>query len=158
MKIENPQAFEEKIHRYIESHFRDHYKEMDAQNIMSIVKPKFCEVNGMEKSIVVEFCATKQLANPTGIIHGGAISTMFDNACGFLVTAMEQSMMITTTELYVSFVKAVQIGSSIRIKTKLISSGHTLYRIYGELYTDDSEAIYATAQATYMVLKKSLRV
>ncbi len=85
-----------------------------------------------------------------GIIHGGVISTVLDEAMSKAMAAAGVEAL--TAELRVRFRRHVVAGQAMRLRGWIISQNRRLARAEATL-TGDGEAEYAHAWATFLTLK-----
>jgi uncharacterized protein (TIGR00369 family) len=111
---------------------------------------KGLEVDHEQGRIRVEFQAKPEFTNPIGVIHGGFLTAMLDEAMGGAIAAMlGYGEFAPTVELKVNFIRPAQAGS-------LVAEGRVVYRgislafVQGELRTIDGQLV-ATGSATAQI-------
>ena len=99
----------------------------------------------------------KPHTNSRGLIHGGLIAALADNAmgysCGQMMGAMGggQSSLVTIS-LAVDFIGSAQIGQWLAVESEVIRTGHTICFAQSLIKADD--AVIARANATFRVVTK----
>jgi uncharacterized protein (TIGR00369 family) len=102
----------------------------------------------------VEMTAREQMANQSGFLHGGLISTLADSAMGRSVRTIKPAVRRAASfDLKLSFVAAARIGETLRATGKVVYAGRrtcvTECRVEGE-----RGRLIATASGTFMVSRE----
>lgn len=101
-------------------------------------------------TIVVEFLAKPEFANPSGFVQGGIIAAMLDDTLGPVAFAMTGGRRMTTTiDLHIHYLRPVAIGR-ITATAEVTRLGRTLAFLKGELF-DVEGKLSATATASAML-------
>lgn len=95
---------------------------------------------------------TPSMANGLGVVHGGAIATVLDNCMG-LTGGCRAGRPTPTISMTINYARPVPLGSSVRIRTRTVSLGHTTCHVSAELFLADcpdnvlvsSTGVYYTA-------------
>ncbi len=126
----------------------------DRRNdVEKMMNPYFVRCNYEEKSLTIGYDVAEWELNPQGVMHGGMITTAFDNAFGILTHFFAQESFITTVELGVHFHKPVYLGDKIEITVKSNHLGRTLAGYTGELRcTNRDNILAASATTTFIIL------
>lgn len=70
-----------------------------------------CEfISGNEKEVVIALDAKQQHTNSMGIIHGGVLTSLMDQAMGMVATAVKNIDSCVTTNINVHFMSAMTPG------------------------------------------------
>jgi uncharacterized protein (TIGR00369 family) len=107
----------------------------------------------VEPGKVVFTCAPDESTyNLTGVVHGGVICALLDNAVGAAVrSTLPQGKGNTSVEIKVNYLKAVQQSSGLLTATgTVVKSGSRVAFTEGTV-TDVSGALVATASSTVLV-------
>lgn len=126
----------------------------DRRNdVEKMMQPYFVRCNYEEKSLTIGYDVAEWELNPQGVMHGGMITTAFDNAFGILTHFFAQESFITTVELGVHFHKPVFLGDKIEITVKANHLGRTLAVYTGELRVVNRDMLLAdSATTTFIIL------
>lgn len=89
--------------------------------------------------------------NLNNVLHGGCYGVIFDMATMSAMTPVQKHgywdfMAGVTRTLNISFLKAVPVGTTILVKSRVIQHGRTMCLIAGELVSEDSKTVYATCE------------
>ncbi len=90
--------------------------------------------------------------NSTGAAHGGAVSTVFDNALSLLASGVagETERLLPTVSLQVSFFLPVPIGQSLFLTAETLHRGKTLLSLRAELHQKNGKNTpLSVAEATF---------
>ncbi|MEO8743726.1 MAG: PaaI family thioesterase [Candidatus Dormiibacterota bacterium] len=107
-----------------------------------------------EGSATVEMLAQEQMANSSGNVHGGLISTLADSAMGRSVWTIKPGVRRAASfDLKLTFVAAARIGETLRATGRVVHVGRrtcvTECRVEGA-----GGRLIATASGTFMVSRE----
>jgi len=104
-------------------------------------------------AVIIGLRLTKPHTNARGLIHGGLIATLADNAmghsCAFRIGATSSLM---TIGLSVDFVGTAQVGQWLAVEPEVIRAGSTICFAQSLIKADD--VVIARANATFRVVPK----
>jgi len=106
-----------------------------------------------DRAVIIGLRLAKPHTNGRGLIHGGLIAALSDNAMGYscaLVTDWKTSFV--TIGLAVDFIGSAQIGQWLAIESDVIKTGSTICFAQSLIKADD--AVIARANATFRVVPK----
>ncbi|BDD00885.1 PaaI family thioesterase [Persicobacter psychrovividus] len=95
-----------------------------------------------------EYFVRKELTNPAGMLHGGAICTMLDEVMGLTIYTLDVQNFYPTVNLNVDFLSSAAEGEAVIVKTQVIRQGKNIIHIEGRLYNTDGK-ILAKATSNY---------
>jgi uncharacterized protein (TIGR00369 family) len=93
--------------------------------------------------------------NSRGLIHGGLIAALSDNAMGYscaLATGSDTGKSLVTINLAVDFIGSATIGQWLSIEPEVIRTGSTICFAQSLIKADD--AVIARANGTFRVVPK----
>ena len=102
--------------------------------------------------VVVRMPVTEALANRNGVLHGGAIMTLADNAAGsaaFINVPAERSN--TTVEAKTNFLRGVPVGDVLTARCVPLHRGRTMLVLQVTMTRRDGKVAAVTTQ-THLVL------
>jgi len=76
-------------------------------------------------------------SNPAGVVHGGELMKMMDNAAGVVAARHSQANPVTGTVHDINFVSPVHVGDLVLIHAKLTFVGHTSMEVQVEIEAED---------------------
>ncbi|MGA7912481.1 MAG: PaaI family thioesterase [Candidatus Dormiibacterota bacterium] len=102
----------------------------------------------------VEMTATEDMANHSGFVHGGMISTLADSAMGRSLRTLSPGVTRAMSfDLKLNFIAAAKIGETLSAKGSVIHAGRrtavTECRVEGA-----NRRLVATASATFAVTRE----
>ena len=106
-----------------------------------------------ERAVVMGLRLAKPHTNARGLIHGGLIASLADNAMGYsCAQAMGWASSLVTISLAVDYVGSGQIGQWLAVESMVIKTGSTICFAQSLIKADD--AIIARANGTFRVVPK----
>lgn len=86
----------------------------------------------------------------TGVIHGGAISTLMDAACGMaIMVRLGGPSKIATLDLRIDYMKPARAGHAVIAHTRCYKVTRQICFVRGTAYVDDESDPVATVAATF---------
>ncbi|ODH48324.1 hypothetical protein GX48_05525 [Paracoccidioides brasiliensis] len=100
---------------------------------------------------VWELTITEFWANLNGVMHGGAYGVIFDMCTAISMNPIAREgywefLAGVTRSLNISYLKAVPIGTTIRIRANVVQHGRTMALISAVMESPDGKVVYATAE------------
>ena len=106
-----------------------------------------------EQAVVMGLRLAKPHTNARGLIHGGLIASLADNAMGYsCAQAMGWASSLVTISLAVDYVGSGQIGQWLAVESMVIKTGSTICFAQSLIKADG--AIIARANGTFRVVPK----
>lgn len=108
-----------------------------------------------EKGVHMGLRLAKPHTNSRGLIHGGLIAALSDNAMGYSCAqamGFDGSKSLVTISLAVDFLGTAKIGQWLSIETEAIRTGSTICFAQGLVKADDM--VIARASGTFRVVPK----
>jgi len=107
-----------------------------------------------EGTAVVEMATTDDMANHSGVVHGGMISTLADSAMGRSVRTIKPGVTRSMSfDLKLNFINAAKIGENLRATAQVIHAGRRT--VVTECRVEGGGArLVATASATFAVTRE----
>jgi uncharacterized protein (TIGR00369 family) len=106
-----------------------------------------------EGTAVVEMATTKDMANHSGVVHGGMISTLADSAMGRSLRTLSPGVVRAMSfDLKLNFINAAKVGEKLRATGHVIHAGRRT--VVAECRVEGSDGrLVATASATFAVTR-----
>lgn len=121
----------------------------------------YSELSGIElisvtsKEVVCQLLVTNKLANRNGMLHGGAVMTLADDAAGTLAFInIPAGKTNTTIESKTNFMRGVRLGDTVTARCKLLHRGRTMLVMQTEMTREDGQ-IAAVSMQTHLILEWS---
>ena len=104
-----------------------------------------------EQSISIRFDTQAWQRNERDGIHGGAIAGMFDTACGVVANFVAENE-AATSDMYVSYVRPLELGEHAILKTWIVRAGRSMIRLRAEMFCEESGKLVATSVSNWIPL------
>jgi uncharacterized protein (TIGR00369 family) len=107
-----------------------------------------------EGTATVEMTTTEDMANHSGFVHGGMISTLADSAMGRSLRTLKPGVVRAMSfDLKLNFISAAKIGETLRATGRVVHAGRrtmvTECRVEGA-----DKRLVATASGTFAVTRE----
>jgi len=106
-----------------------------------------------DKAVIIGLRLAKPHTNARGLIHGGLIAALADNAmghsCGHVMGGVSS---LVTVGLAVDFVGTAQVGQWLAVEPDVIKTGGTI--CFAQSLIKADEVVIARANATFRVVPK----
>jgi uncharacterized protein (TIGR00369 family) len=108
-----------------------------------------------DMAVIMGLRLAKPHTNARGLIHGGLIASLADNAMGYScaqVARLDAASSLVTIGLAVDFVGSAQLGQWLAVEPKVIRTGSTI--CFAQCLIKADDAVIARANATFRVVPK----
>ena len=106
-----------------------------------------------DKAVIIGLRLAKPHTNARGLIHGGLIASLADNAMGYsCAQATGWTTSFVTISLSVDYVGSAKIGQWLAVETDIIKTGSTICFAQSLIKADD--VVIARANGTFRVVPK----
>jgi uncharacterized protein (TIGR00369 family) len=106
-----------------------------------------------EKAVIIGLRLAKPHTNGRGLIHGGLIISLADNAMGYsCAQATNWTTSFVTISLAVDYVGSAQIGQWLAVESDVLKTGRTICFAQSLIKADD--IVIARANGTFRVVPK----
>ena len=106
-----------------------------------------------DKAVIIGLRLAKPHTNGRGLIHGGLIAALADNAMGYSCAQMTNwTISFVTISLTVDFVGSAEIGQWCTIESDVIKTGKTI--CFAQCLVKADDAVIARASGTFRVVPK----
>jgi uncharacterized protein (TIGR00369 family) len=107
-----------------------------------------------DKAVIIGLRLARPHTNSRGLIHGGLIAALADNAMGLScgVRLEGGGSRLVTVSLAVDFIGTAQVGQWLAIETDVIRTGRTI--CFAQSLIKADEVVIARANATFRVVPK----
>lgn len=106
---------------------------------------------GPEGTVVFELFVSERYSNLNDVMHGGAAGVIFDMAttsalCPVAKPGYWEFLGGVTRSLNISYLKAVPIGTTVRLSSHVVQVGKTMAMIQGKMTSLDGKTIFCTVE------------
>jgi uncharacterized protein (TIGR00369 family) len=106
-----------------------------------------------DKAVIIGLRLAKPHTNGRGLIHGGLIAALADNAMGYsCAQRMGGAASLVTIGLAVDFIGSAKVGQWLAVESDVIRTGSTICFAQSLVKADD--IVIARANATFRVVPK----
>jgi uncharacterized protein (TIGR00369 family) len=107
-----------------------------------------------EGTAVVDMTTTEDMANHSGFVHGGMISTLADSAMGRSLRTIEPGVARAMSfDLKLSFISAAKVGEKLRATGRVVHAGRRTVVAECRVETPGGRLV-ATASGTFAVTRE----
>ncbi len=99
----------------------------------------------------------KLIGNPeTGVIHGGATTTLFDAACGAaILTKLHVPRRIATLDLRIDYLRPARPENTIRCEAECYRVTHQVAFVRATAHDGDPSDLLATAAGSFVIFEET---
>jgi uncharacterized protein (TIGR00369 family) len=106
-----------------------------------------------ENAVIIGLRLAKPHTNSRGLIHGGLIASLADNAMGYsCALVMGWTTSLVTISLAVDYAGSAEIGQWLAVESEVIKTGSTICFAQSLIKADDT--VIARANGTFRVVPK----
>jgi uncharacterized protein (TIGR00369 family) len=106
-----------------------------------------------DKAVIIGLRLARPHTNGRGLIHGGLIAALADNAMGYsCAQATNWTTSFVTISLSVDFVGSAEIGQWLAVESDVIRTGSTI--CFAQCLAKADDAVIARASGTFRVVPK----
>src|SRR6266704_1385280 len=106
-----------------------------------------------DKAVIIGLRLAKPHTNARGLIHGGLITALADNAMGYsCAQATGWTTSFVTISLSIDFVGAAEIGQWLAVESDVIKTGSTI--CFAQCLAKADDVVIARASGTFRVVPK----
>jgi uncharacterized protein (TIGR00369 family) len=91
--------------------------------------------------IELEFGVRPEMANPTGLLHGGMQCALMDDTIGMTTATLGYEGFPISIDFHVDYLGKVKVGENVRVIGKIIREGRIIIHAIAEIYNLDGKLI-----------------
>lgn len=92
----------------------------------------------------------------TGVIHGGAVTTLIDTVCGLAaITAPDEPSRIVTLDLRIDYLRPATPKRDLFARAEVYKLTRNVAFLRAEAYEDDPRDLVASAASTFMFVRRN---
>ncbi|TFF91804.1 MAG: PaaI family thioesterase [Promethearchaeota archaeon] len=91
--------------------------------------------------IEIEFDVRKEMANPTGLLHGGMQCGMMDDTIGMTTATLGYEGFPITIDFHIDYLGKVKVGEKVKVIAKIKREGRNIIHAVAEIYDMNGKLI-----------------
>lgn len=117
------------------------------QNVKDFPVPPFSKwlngkiIKAQYGIIELEFEVRPEMANPTGLLHGGMQCALMDDTIGMTTATLGYDGFPITIDFHVDYLGKVKVGENVRVIGKIIREGKNIIHAIAEIYDSEGKLI-----------------
>jgi uncharacterized protein (TIGR00369 family) len=96
-----------------------------------------CNMGEME----VEFEVRPEMANPTGLLHGGVQAAIIDDVIGMTSATLGEKGFMLTIDLHLNFLGKVQVGQTVKARARFVRTGKRIAHAVCEILDEQGNVV-----------------
>jgi uncharacterized protein (TIGR00369 family) len=96
-----------------------------------------CDMGELE----VAFDVRPEMANPTGLLHGGIQAAIIDDVIGMTAATLGEEGFMLTVDLHVNFLGKVKVGQKVKARGKFVRLGRRIAHAVCEILDEDGTVV-----------------
>ncbi len=91
--------------------------------------------------IEMNFTVRPEMANPTGLLHGGIQAAIIDDLIGMTAATLGEEGFMLTIDLHVNFIGRVEVGKTVTARARFIRSGKRIAHAICEIVDEQGNLV-----------------
>lgn len=108
-----------------------------------------------EGEAIIEYIVRHEMTNALGVLQGGIISAIIDDAYSVAVFSLGKDRFYTSVNLSVDFLLSAKAGQLVYAHAFVVREGNTIVNVKCDLNSDDGKLI---AQSTSNIISKEIDI
>jgi len=96
--------------------------------------------------IVVQYDLRPEMANPTGLLHGGMQAALIDDCIGMCTATLGYEGFLITIDAQINFLGKVKVDESVLVKASMVREGRNIVHFFSQI-SDSNDKLIATGNA-----------
>lgn len=97
-----------------------------------------CDVGEIEMT----FRVRPEMANPTGLLHGGIQAAIIDDLIGMASATLGEEGFMLTIDLHVNFLGKVKVGQTVKGRARFVRSGRRIAHAVCEILDEEGNLVW----------------
>lgn len=117
--------------------------------LLTRLLPTLVDCDGPGRSLEFAYDTQPWMTNPMGMVHGGVIATMVDNAMGMSCSCLCGHSTPTVT-MNVSYARSVPLNARVHLRARVLYCGSTTAQVTAEIYLPEQpDRVLVSASGVY---------
>jgi len=91
-------------------------------------------IDAKRGEIELEFVVRPEMANPTGILHGGMQCALMDDTIGITGATLGYEGFLISVDFHVDYLGRVKVGEKVRVKGQIVREGRKIVHAMAEIH------------------------
>lgn len=91
-------------------------------------------VDAKRGEIELEFIVRPEMANPTGLLHGGMQCALMDDTIGIAGATLGYEGFLMSVDFHVDYLGTVKVGEKVRVKGQIVREGRKIVHAMAEIH------------------------
>ncbi|HMF34615.1 MAG TPA: PaaI family thioesterase [Candidatus Lokiarchaeia archaeon] len=97
-------------------------------------------------AVEMEFDVRPEMANPTGLLHGGMQCAAMDDVIGITCATLGYEGFLISIDFHVDYLGKVKVGETVRVSAAIQREGRNIVNAHADIFDKDGQLI-ATANS-----------
>ncbi len=94
-----------------------------------------------EGEFVADFLVRPDMTNPVGILHGGILATIMDEAMGIAIYTLDDTNFFATLNLVVDFLRSARTGEIVTVRASVVRRGKRIINAECRVFNQSGDLI-----------------
>ena len=109
-------------------------------------------ISAKRGEIELQYDLRPEMANPTGLLHGGLQAAMIDDCIGMCTATLGYEGFLITIDMQINYLGKIKIEESVLVKASIIREGKNIVHFFGQI-SDRNGNLIATGNANLLKTK-----
>jgi len=100
-------------------------------------------IDAKRGEVELEFVVRPEMANPTGLLHGGMQCALMDDTIGITGATLGYEGFLISVDFHVDYLGRVKVGEKVRVKAQIMREGRKIVHAMAEIHDAAGELIAA---------------
>ncbi|WXG39735.1 MAG: PaaI family thioesterase [Candidatus Freyarchaeum deiterrae] len=123
------------------------FKAMKGRGAQEFPVPPFTKwlngtiMNVKRGEMEFEFVVRPEMANPTGLLHGGMQCALMDDTIGVTCATLGYEGFLISIDFHVDYLGKVKVGEKVRVKGQIVREGRKIVHAMAEIHDIEGNLI-----------------
>ncbi|TXT64107.1 MAG: hypothetical protein BAJALOKI1v1_610003 [Promethearchaeota archaeon] len=109
-------------------------------------------LNVKRGELELQYDLRPEMANPTGLLHGGMQAALIDDTIGMCTATLGYEGFLITIDAQINFLGKVKVDQSVKVKAMMVREGRNVVHFFCQI-SDPNEKLIATGNANLLKTK-----
>ena len=91
--------------------------------------------------VELEFLVRPEMANPTGLLHGGMQCALMDDTIGITGATLGYEGFLMSVDFHVDYLGRVKVGEKVRVKGQIVREGRKIVHAMAEIHDAEGKLV-----------------